>query len=201
MRARPCHLLAASALLTMSSAALAVDSSLIESCEACHGDNGVSKWSDIPTIAGLSVIVHEDALYLYRDGERPCDEVKYPTDESKPATTMCEVAKDLTDEQIQEIAAHYAELPFVAADQETDPAKVAMGEKVHEEGCAKCHTEAGGNPADDAGILAGQQMGYLRKTFEHFAQGRPQPSKMEKALEGLSDEEIEALVHFYASQK
>ncbi|MGD2082112.1 MAG: c-type cytochrome [Chromatiales bacterium] len=185
----------------MTSAALAVDDALIKNCEGCHGENGVSKWSDIPTIAGISGIVHEDALYLYRDEERPCEEVKYPTDDSKPATSMCAVAKDLSDEQIQEIAAHYAALPFVPADQETDAAKVAQGMKVHEEHCAKCHSDGGSNAGDDASILAGQQMGYLRQAFKDFAAGRPQPSKMEKNLSELSDADIEALVQYYGSQK
>jgi sulfide dehydrogenase cytochrome subunit len=192
---------AASILLGMASTTLAIDQSLIESCEGCHGENGVSKWTDIPTIAGISGIVHEDALFLYRDGERPCDKVKYPTDESKPATSMCEVAEDLSDDQIQEIAAHYAALPFVAAEQETDADKVALGKKIHEEACEKCHTDGGSDPSEDASILAGQQMGYLRTSFKQFAEGRPQPKKMVRKLEGLSDQEIEALVQYYASQQ
>ncbi len=45
---------------------------LMQGCNDCHGENGVSQWSDMPTIAGLSELVHVDALYIYQDEARPC---------------------------------------------------------------------------------------------------------------------------------
>ncbi len=82
----------AAALLSISfSAASASDlDALMQGCNDCHGDNGVSQWTDVPTIAGLAEFVHVDALYVYQDEARPCSESEYRQgDTSRPATTMC----------------------------------------------------------------------------------------------------------------
>ena len=115
---------------------------------------------------------------------------------------MCAVAADLSDEMIDEIAAHYAALPFVAAKQEFDAGLAAAGKAVHEAECDRCHSEGGSNPEDEAGILAGQQMGYLMDTFAEYRAGeREQPQKMEEKVNALSDDDVKALVHYYASQQ
>ena len=175
----------------------------VENCNGCHGDNGVSQWTDVPTIAGVPEFVHADALYIFRDEARPCTESKYRQgDTSRAATTMCAVAADLSDEMIDELAAHYAALPFVAAKQEFDAGLAAAGKAVHEAECDRCHSEGGSNPEDEAGILAGQWMGYLEDTFAEYKSGeREQPSKMEEKLNALSDDDIKALVNYYASQQ
>jgi sulfide dehydrogenase cytochrome subunit len=103
---------------------------------------------------------------------------------------------------IDELAAHYAALPFVAAKQEFDAGLAAAGKAVHEAECDRCHSEGGSNPEDEAGILAGQQMGYLTDTFAEYRAGeREQPQKMEEKLNALSDDDVKALVHYYASQQ
>ena len=176
---------------------------VVQDCNGCHGDNGVSQWSDVPTIAGVPEFVHADALYIFRDEARPCTESKYRQgDTSRAATTMCAVAADLSDEMIDEIAAHYAGLPFVAAKQEFDAGLAAAGKAVHDAECDRCHSEGGSNPEDEAGILAGQWMGYLEDTFAEYKSGeREQPKKMEEKLNALSDDDVKALVHYYASQQ
>ncbi len=177
--------------------------SVVENCNGCHGDDGVSQWSDVPTIAGMPEYVHADSLYFFRDNERPCSESKYRQgDTSRPATTMCAVVADLSDDTIDEIAAYYFGLPFVAAQQEFDAALAATGKGVHDAKCDKCHSDGGSNPDDEAGILAGQWMGYLEATFaEYKSHDRDQPKSMKEAIDALSDAEVKALVHYYASQQ
>jgi sulfide dehydrogenase cytochrome subunit len=172
-------------------------------CNGCHGDDGVSQWADVPTIAGVPEFVHSDALYIYRDEERPCAESKYRQgDTSKAPTTMCAVVADLDDDTIDAIAAHYAELPFVAAKQDVDAALADAGKAIHDAKCDKCHSEGGSNPDDEAGILAGQWMGYLKTTFAQYAADeRDQPSKMRDAMASLSDSDVTALINYYASQQ
>src|SRR5210317_862814 len=82
------------------SASMAGDlDAMVENCNGCHGDDGVSQWTDVPTIAGIDAFVHSDALYIFRDEARPCTETKYKQgDTSKPATTMCAVVADLSDD-------------------------------------------------------------------------------------------------------
>jgi sulfide dehydrogenase cytochrome subunit len=105
--------------------------SVVADCNGCHGDDGVSQWTDVPTIAGVPEFVHSDALYIFRDEARPCSESQYKQgDTSKPATTMCAVTADLSDDMIDEIAAYYAGLPFVAAKQDFDAALAEAGKAV-----------------------------------------------------------------------
>ena len=185
------------------SAAMADLNAVVENCNGCHGNDGVSQWSDVPTIAGVSEFVHSDALYIFRDEARPCTETEYKQgDTSRPATTMCAVVADMSDDMIDEVAAYYAAKPFVAAKQDFDAALAEAGKAIHEAECDRCHSEGGSNPEDDAGILAGQQMGYLKDTFAEYRSGeREQPKKMEEKLSALSDDDIKALVNFYASQQ
>lgn len=189
---------------SFASAASAQDlASIIENCNGCHGDDGVSQWSDVPTIAGLPEFTHADALFFFRDNERPCSESEYRQgDTSRPATTMCDVVADLDDGTLEDIAAHYVAIPFVSAQQEFDAGLAATGKAIHDSECDKCHSDAGMNPEDEAGILGGQWMGYMEATFAEYASGdREQDKKMQEKMDALSEEDEKALLHFYASQQ
>ena len=175
----------------------------VENCNGCHGDDGVSQSTDVPTIAGIPEFVHADALYIFRDEARPCTETEYKQgDNSGSSTTMCAVAADLSDDMIDELAAYYAEKTFVPAKQDFDAALAEAGKAIHEAECDRCHSEGGSNAEDEASILAGQQMGYLEDTFAEYRAGeREQPKKMEEKLSALSDDDVKALVNYYASQQ
>lgn len=197
--------LALSLALGMFASVSAADdlATITENCNGCHGDDGVSQWSDVPTIAGVPEYVHADALYFFRDNERPCSEVEYKQgDTTRPATTMCAVTADLSDEMLDEIAAYYFELPYVAAKQEFDADLAAAGKALHDNLCDKCHSEGGSNPDDEAGILSGMWMGYLESTFAQYASGeREQDKKMGEKMAELNDADTTALIHYYASQQ
>lgn len=175
----------------------------VAGCNGCHGDGGVSQSTDIPTIAGLSEFYHADQLYFYRDEERPCGDADYQQgDMAGQTSNMCAAASGLSDEQIDAIAAHYSGMDFVPAKQDFDAGLAAAGEAIHERDCAICHSDGGSNPDDDAGILAGQWMGYMAMTMAQYRAGeREQPAPMQKKLDALSDEDVKALLNFYASQQ
>ena len=177
--------------------------SLAKDCNDCHGKDGVSEWSDVPTIAGISAYAHSDALFIFLDQGRPCVTSEYRQgDTSRESTDMCEVVKGLTEDEIEEIAEYYAAKSFVAAKQEFDATKAAAGQAIHEKECAKCHIDGGANPEEDASILAGQWTDYLRQSFDAYMSGdRDQPKKMKEKMDPLSDEDIDALIHYYASQQ
>ncbi len=191
-------------VMTFFSAASASDiDAMMGHCNDCHGNNGVSQWSDVPTIAGIDAFGHADALLMFRENERPCSESKYRQgDTSRAPTTMCAVTADLSDDDIEALADAYSELPFVPAAQKFDAALAATGATVHEMHCAKCHSDGGSNVEDEASILAGQWAGYLENEFASYLSGdRVQDKKMEESLAALSAEEVKALVHYYASQQ
>lgn len=194
--------LAAASLSIAFSAVNATDvDALMKGCNDCHGDGGVSQWSDVPTIAGLAEFVHVDALYVYQDEARPCADSEYRQgDTSRPATNMCVLAAELSEDDIDAVAAAYAELPYVKATQEFDAAKAAAGEALHNDHCDKCHSDAGTNPEDEAGMLGGQLMGYLQASFDQYAAGtREQPGKMKEKMDALSADDVAALVNYYGS--
>lgn len=187
----------------VSNPAAADTDSIMQGCNDCHGDNGVSQWNDVPTIAGIDAFGHADALFFFRDEERPCAESDYRQgDTSRAATTMCAVTADLSDDDIEALGDAYAELPFVAATQEFDAALAATGAAIHEAECDRCHSEGGANVEDEASILAGQWMGYLESAFAQYASGdRLQDKKMKEKMDPLSAEDVKALIHYYASQQ
>jgi cytochrome subunit of sulfide dehydrogenase len=176
---------------------------MMDDCNGCHGDNGVSQWGDVPTIAGIDAFGIADALFMYRDEERPCSESEYRQgDTSRTATTMCALTADLSDDDIELLGDAYAELAFVPAVQEFDAALAAAGAAVHEQQCDKCHSDGGANVEDEASILAGQWITYLENSFADFLSGdRPQDKKMREKLDALSADEVTSLVHYYASQQ
>lgn len=187
----------------MSTASAGDIAALAEDCNGCHGANGVSEWHDVPTIAGLPQFSHADALYLYRDRERPCEHSAYRQgDLTRAESNMCDVVADLDDDTIEALATHYTAFPFVAATQDFDPDLAAAGEAVHDKHCSRCHSAGGSDPDDEASILAGQWMGYLRASFEQYAAGtRWQDDKMREKMAQIDDDDIEALVHYYGSQQ
>lgn len=172
-------------------------------CADCHGKDGASTESDVPSIGGVSEAYLNDTMAAYRDSKRPCAESAYRAgDKKRPRTDMCKIAAKLSAEETAREAKEYAGKPFVRARQKFDAAKAAAGKKVHDTACEKCHSEGGALADDDAGILAGQWMPYLKETFAQYAKGaRPQPEKMKVKFNALKPEELEALLHYYASQQ
>ena len=175
-------------------------SSLIQSCNDCHGPNGVSAESDMPTIAGLSSFFFDEQMRAYRDAARPCMKSKYRAgDLSRAPADMCELSKDLSDAVIEELSLHYEEQKFVAAKQPVELVKAVLGKAIHDKACDKCHTEAGSVAEDDAGVLAGQWTPYLQQSFDEYRAGtRPDIKKMTAAFDKLSDADFVALIHYYA---
>ncbi len=179
-------------LLGLSGPVLGDASQHMPTCVGCHGADGVtSAMPDVPIIAGIDAVVQEDALFAYRDGGRTC----------WPPGLMCTVSTPLTDDDIVELAAHFAALPFKPAGEDFDAALAAEGETIHETNCGICHGMNGqDNP--EASILRGQKVAYLRAVMKEYAASkRDQPPPMEAAISALTPEETEALLNYYASYR
>ena len=197
-------LLACSALfsLSLTTGAWATDvAQLVENCASCHGKDGASTESDVPIIAGYSADYINSSMAKYKKKERPCPETKYRSGEKKDTNTdMCQNSKDLSDDDIKQIAQYFAGKKFVRPMQKFDPELAKKGKEIHEQYCGKCHTEGGAVAADDAGILAGQWMSYLDESFKDFSSGkRPTPKKMKPKMEKLDKDGIDALINYYGS--
>lgn len=189
-----------SAVLTVDATAADI-AKLAAHCDDCHGKDGASTESKIPIIGGYSAVYISDSLAAYAEESRPCEEIKYPAGEHKgETTTMCEVAKKLSEEETNQIAEHYESKPFVRAKQSFDAELAKVGKGIHLLHCKKCHEDGGSSPDDDAGILAGQWMPYLEEQFEEYAEGkRPMPKKMKPKMDKLSPDDVKALIQYYGS--
>ncbi|GAB6043965.1 c-type cytochrome [Endothiovibrio diazotrophicus] len=157
-------------------------------CAGCHGTNGHSAGPAAPSIAGMNDEYFVERMKEYREG-------------TQHSTIMGRIAKGYTDEEFVALAKHFAAQPYEMVTQTFDAEKAKAGAKLHKKSCEKCHEE-NGLKGEEAGKLAGQWMPYLHYTMEDFRSGASEmPKKMAKKVEKLSDEDVEALLHFYASQK
>lgn len=190
--------------LCLSPAAIAEITAVVEECNSCHGLGGVSVETDIPSIAGASAFVLEEYMFMYVDDARPCRESTYRSgDTGRPETTMCAIAKELSEEQLTELADYYSAKEFVSAKQDFDADKAAIGAKIHRRDCEKCHSDGGSYADDDAGMLAGQWMPYLEGVFEEYAADERVmlEDKMKEKIDALDAVSITALIHYYGSQQ
>jgi sulfide dehydrogenase cytochrome subunit len=192
-------------LLSFPVAVLAADVEVLTAiCVDCHGVEGLSENSDVPIIAGQAFTAIEDNLLAFRDGDRACTETSYRHgDTSRPVTSMCEIAGALSDGEIEDLADYFESRAFIPAKQDFDESRVAAGAAVHDKGnCDACHSEGGRVTNDLACILAGQWTPYLAESFRQIRAGeRLGPQVMNDAIKSFSDDEIEALLNFYASQQ
>lgn len=195
---------AAGLLLALAVAAIpslaAADDAFTEPCQVCHGPDGVSRWPDIPNISGLPEVVISNALYDFRGRARPCRQAACAASGDCPAVDKCTMAVGLSGEDIARFARYFASQPFSPSVAETDPALVAHGKAIHDASCEECHTGGGSNPQDEASILRGQNVEYLRHAMTDYREERRQAEEaMAISKEALSEEDIEALLHFYGS--
>lgn len=188
--------------MSFSYAASAADvAKLVEPCFTCHGKGGVSNEADVPSIAGYSEDYFNLSLDMYVTKERPCVETEYHAGSKKGfKTDMCEIVKDLSESDIQLMGQYFARQKFVRTPQIYDAELARKGEAIHISKCDECHSKAGSLPSDNAGILGGQKMSYLREQIKFVRDGKRFTSKkMKMLLEVLDDAEIEAVVHYYGS--
>ncbi|MDF1723479.1 MAG: c-type cytochrome [Alcanivorax sp.] len=161
---------------------------LQDTCILCHGQDGQSQNTQYPALAGLSASYIEDQLHAFAQGER----------HSPP---MASIARRLTDENIEMLAAYYErqapEIPTSVAD---NTATFEQGKRlVTDKACAACHgDQLQGSPI--APRLAGQSEMYLADQLIAFKQGdRKDPTQAMNGLsKTLSDDDIKATAYYLA---
>ena len=71
--------------------------------------------------------------------------------------------------------------------------------------CEKCHEKGGSSSADDAGILAGQQKTYLKKSLDEIIKGdrdvgKKMIKRIKKVQQKYGDDGFDQLIQYYISQ-
>ncbi|MBV8242185.1 MAG: cytochrome c4 [Hyphomicrobiales bacterium] len=170
-------------------------------CTACHGQDGVSTSTLIPTLAGMDAAVIYKQLDDYRSGKRLWG-------------VMGAIAKALSDQDSADVAAHFEaqtrglpqlkgyRLPESGRSlRESDPAKRLVFAGDPQRGippCSACHGPGGYKLG--ASALHGQQAAYIERQLAAFAQGIRQNDifeQMRVVARQLTPEEMQALAAFY----
>jgi len=163
---------------------------LADTCAGCHGTDGASNGPATPSIAGNSETYLVETMQAFKSGERS-------------STVMGRIAKGYSDEEFKLMASVFAKQPNAKTSQKLDAARVKAGAKLFGKNCEKCHDEKGGLADDDSGILASQWLPYLQYSMEDFKAGSREwgGKKMKKKVDKLNDDELAALLQFFASQQ
>ena len=177
------------AVSAMAQAAPPTAAMLSNACAGCHGTNGGSAGPTMPSLASQSKEAIEAAMKKFKSGERP-------------STVMGRLAKGYTDAEFEAMAEFFSKQKFHPTTQLVDAAKVKRGAELQEANCSRCHLEDGKEGKDDTPVMASQWLTYLQMQMDLYQSGaRKMPEKMAEKVKPLSKQDIEALLHFYASVK
>jgi sulfide dehydrogenase cytochrome subunit len=172
---------------------------LVEKCAQCHGSAIAN--NNAPSLKGYPEIYFAFAVSQFQKRERPCVAMEYPSGEKKGSqTSMCELSQELSEDDIDQLAQYYSEQKPVRVLQAFDAGLAAQGAEIHSSSCEDCHGKEGGSPKNNAGLLGGQRMDYLREQIGYIRDGKRLSSKkMKHRLDRLTPNEIEALVNYFGS--
>jgi cytochrome c553 len=173
-------------------------------CSACHGDQGVSPTSLVPTLAGMDAAAIYKQLDDFRSSKRLWN-------------VMNGIATALTVQDLVDVATYFAGrtvgLPPVGGEgvpeagrslRQSDPALRLVFAGDPQRGvppCAACHGPGGhklGAPA-----LQGQHAAYIERQLAAFAQGMRQNDinqQMRTIAKQLTPDEMHAIAAFYSTQ-
>lgn len=183
-------LLAAAA--ACSGAALAAGPSpemLSNACAGCHGTGGASAGPSMPSLAGQSKVAIVEAMKGFKSGERP-------------STVMGRLAKAYSDADFEAMGEFFSKQKTFPNSGSADPAKVARGAELAEKHCARCHVDDGKEIKDNSPIVAGQWVKYLQIQVQDYMSGkRKMFDRKEEKMKPLKADELDAIVHYYASVK
>jgi cytochrome c553 len=160
-----------------------------ELCIGCHGEGGISRTENVPSLAGQLDQFIQWQLVFFRAGTRKNEQ-------------MQPIIEQLNNEDIRNLGAYFASLaPPKASKPDDDPdlsrkgAQAAAGRR-----CASCHTDSYAG-AKAAARLAGQREEYLAKALHDYKSGVRSGGGMAAMADvaySLSEQEIEALAHYLA---
>jgi cytochrome c553 len=165
---------------------------LAEGCAGCHGAKGISPADAFPNLAGLPADVIYKQLDDYRTGKR-----------QNPI--MQGMAAALSDQNIADLAAHFAALPAgkqSGADAAAPPL-IRVGSPLRSIApCAACHGPLGRK--EGAPPLHGQKGAYLKAQLDAFASGTRHNDinqQMREVARALSASERDALADWYGEAR
>ncbi|OQK15846.1 cytochrome C [Methyloprofundus sedimenti] len=153
-------------------------------CFSCHGVDGNSKNSNFPILAGQKPAYLVNQLRAFRDGTRE-------------NAMMQNMAANLTDQEINNLAAFFASVKSKSAGGDSELAEKGKSKAPM---CFGCH----GDKAIGMGLtpkLAGQYPAYLQRQLQAFKEGTRKNGPMSGIAKMLSDEDMKAVAEYMGSLK
>jgi len=151
-------------------------------CLGCHGPRGKSSSAQWPNLAAQQEAYIVSQLKAFKSGARS-------------NTMMQSMAANLSDDDIDNLAAYFSSLEPVKAG--GDPALAKSGQ-AKAAMCFGCH----GSSAEGNGQfprLAGQHPDYLLKQLKSFKSGERKSGPMQGIAAGLSEDDMKALAAYMGS--
>ena len=157
-------------------------------CAACHGAQGVSSIPGTPHLAAQPQLSIFYQLLQFRDQRRK-------------GGGMEAIASTLSEQDMRDIAAHYAALPAPAPQAGGDADKIARGQQIaQQQYCSSCH---GAQLQGQKHVprLSGQSTEYFVTQLRNLRSGvrADMDGTMASAARSLTDEEIEAMAAYARS--
>ncbi|HEY5138595.1 MAG TPA: cytochrome c [Methylococcales bacterium] len=151
-------------------------------CMGCHGSKGKSSSAQWPNLAAQQSTYIINQLNAFKSGARN-------------NTMMQSIAANLSDDDINNLAAYYSSQPAVSAGGDPDLAKSGQTKATM---CLGCH----GSSAEGNGQfprLAGQHPEYLVKQLSNFKEGVRKNGHMQAVAGTLSEDDMKALAAYFGS--
>ncbi len=160
--------------------------SLLKPCVECHGINGLATKPSTPHLDGQEEIYLYDSIRAFNSGSRK---------------TAVAQHKGVSKDAAKAMANHYNSQKAKREKSAVDPALLARGHELYQSRCAECHPDNGREADKDAPLMAAQNVDYLTAQVIAFRKGeRRFATMMDDGFKGLSEADLTAIAHFFASQ-
>lgn len=166
----------------------------IGACIGCHGKDGNSEVLIYPNLANQHPEYIEKQLHNFKGNM------------NRSNVAMNQFAAQMTDEEIMDIGAYFADTKALANIKPKKVVSVAITEEVlageKKAGtCVACHGDAGNKPILNYPRLAGQSAEYLVKQLMEFKSGVRENAVMLGMAAALSEQDMVELAAYFSAQK
>jgi cytochrome c553 len=155
-------------------------------CLACHGAEGQSELENVPSLGAQPSPYTVIQLFMFREKMRV-------------AEPMNEMAKELSDNDLQATADFFAKQPAAKPPADAgDPARIERSRAVVEQNhCDVCH-RADFSGRDNVPRLADQREDYLLKTLRDYKSGarRGYDASMAEVLQPIDDAQLVEFAYY-----
>jgi cytochrome c553 len=158
-------------------------------CGGCHGADGRSATPDVPSLAGQPADFVTLQMIMFRERLRD-------------APPMSDLAQGLADEQLEDLAAHFAALQPGPVDDRgaRDGALAERGQALSQRmNCGVCHLPDY-RGREQIPRLAGQREDYLLRTLREYRDNKRvgTDTSMNAVVYAVPDADLSALAHYLA---